>query len=102
MKIKKGDTVKILSGKDKGKTGKVATIFRGDGRIIVEGVNIKKKHLRPRKQGQKGQTVEISAPLNSSNAMVVCPSCKKPSRLGIKTTDGKKMRVCKKCGTEML
>ena len=101
MNIKKGDTVKIISGKDRGKSGKVTSAFPKEGRIVVDGINVKKKHLRPGKQGQKGQIIQISTPFSVSSAMLVCSNCKKTTRIGKKTTGGKKIRVCKKCGTEI-
>ena len=97
MKIKKGDTVKIMAGKDKGKTGKVSKVFPLEEKIIVEGVNIKNKNMKPRKQGQKGHVAQIVAPFNVSNAMIICSSCGKTTRIGYKTEGEKKMRVCKKC-----
>ncbi|MCK6462776.1 MAG: 50S ribosomal protein L24 [Candidatus Pacebacteria bacterium] len=101
MIIKKGDTVKILSGKDRGKTGKVSSALPKYGKILVEGVNIRKKHLRPRKQGQKGQVAQIAFPISASAAMIVCKACGKPARAGQKMIGAKKVRVCKKCGGEM-
>lgn len=98
MKIKKGDMVKIMAGKDKGKTGKVAKVIPAEGKIIVEGMNIKKKHIRPKKQGQKGHVAPISAPFYASSAMIVCSSCGKAARIGYKLEGNKKTRVCKKCG----
>lgn len=103
MNIKKGDKVQILAGKDKGKTGKVMQVFATRNRISVEGLNLLIKHLRPRRQGEKGQRIEFPAPLDASNMMVVCPKCSKPSRLEAKTVVSektgkkKKYRVCKKC-----
>lgn len=97
MKIKKGDTVKIMAGKDKGKTGKVTRVIPAEKKIIVEGANIKKKHVKPKKRGQKGQVVQISAPFYASSAMVVCSSCGQTARIGYKTEGEKKIRVCKKC-----
>jgi large subunit ribosomal protein L24 len=82
--IKKGDKVKILSGKDKGKTGKVLQIFVSQNRASVEGLNLLIKHMRPRKQGEQGQRIEFPAPLNLSNMMIVCPKCGKPTRIGAK------------------
>ncbi|RJQ32656.1 50S ribosomal protein L24 [Candidatus Parcubacteria bacterium] len=99
MKLKTGDTVKIITGKDKGKTGKIARVIRDENRIVVEGINVRKKHLRPKKQGQKGQIAQIPAPFNLSNAALVCPSCQKPARVGFKIEGGKKTRFCKKCET---
>ena len=98
MKIKKGDMVKIMAGKDKGKTGKVAKVVPSEGKIIVEGINIKKKNIRPKKQGQKGHIAHISAPFYAANAMIICSSCGKTARTGYKLEGEKKIRVCKKCG----
>ena len=98
MKIKKGDMVKIMAGKDRGKTGKVAKVIPSEEKIIVEGMNIKKKNIRPKKQGQKGHIASISAPFYASNAMIICSSCGKTTRTGYKLEGEKKTRVCKKCG----
>lgn len=102
MNIKKGDKIKIIAGKDKGKTGKVLQVFPEKNRISVEGLNLLIKHMRPRRQGEQGQRIEFPAPFNASNAMVVCSKCGKPTRIGKKineTADGKKKkyRECKKC-----
>jgi len=112
MKIKKGDKVKILTGKDKGKTGKVLQVFTSRNRISVEGLNLSIKHMRPRKQGEKGQRIEFPAPLCAANLMVVCPKCGKATRVGYQYIEikgsaagtgavvkgkRKKIRVCKKC-----
>ncbi|NOY35412.1 MAG: 50S ribosomal protein L24 [bacterium] len=101
MNIKINDKVKIISGKDKGKTGKVTHVFPPQNRIVVEGVSICKKHSKPKKQGQKGQIIQMPMPIDASNAMVVCPSCGNPSRVGKKTSASKKVRVCKKCAGEL-
>lgn len=101
MKIKKGDLVKIISGKDRGKTGKVTHAFPKENKIVIEGVNIHKKHTRPKKQGQKGQVVQMPMPIHVSNAMIVCSSCSKPSRIASKKVGAKKVRVCKKCKGEI-
>lgn len=100
MKVKKGDTVLIISGKDKGKTGKILKSFPKYGKILVEGVNFKQKHLRPKKQGEQGQVVKIPAPLDVSDAKFICPKCAKPARLGYKISNDKKYRICKKCKSE--
>ena len=100
MKIKKNDTVLIISGKDKGKQGKVLDVFPKEERIVVEGINLKKKLQRPKKSGEKGQMVTLSGPLNISNAKLICPGCKKPTRVGYKITDKRKTRICKKCKQE--
>lgn len=103
MKIKKGDTVKIMSGKDAGKTGKVTQILpssenRSTGKVVVEGLHIMVKHMKPQKQGEKGQRLEFSAPVNSSNVQLICPKCNKVTRVASKVlTDGKRQRICRKC-----
>lgn len=101
MKIKKGDIVKMMAGKDSGKTGKVVQSFPKEEKIIVEGLNMVKKHARPRRQGEKGQRVEVPRKIEISNAMLVCPKCSKTSRVGYKLVDGKKQRICKKCQGEI-
>lgn len=98
MKIRKGDTVKILSGKDRGKRAKVIRVLPPDGRIVVEGVNLKKRHRRSRRQDKKGEIVLIPASVSASAAQVVCSACGKPTRIGYREDAGKKVRVCKKCG----
>jgi len=97
MKIKKGDTVKILAGKDRGKTGKVIKADPKSEKIIVEGLNVYKKHMRPKKQGEKGEIVKISRPMNVSNSMIVCPNCKQATRVGFRLEKDNKFRYCKKC-----
>lgn len=97
MKIKTNDQVKILSGKDAGKTGKVLQVFPKLEKAVVEGVNIMKKHLRVRKEGEKGQVLELSAPLPVSKLALVCPGCGKAVRVGYKMDGDTKKRVCRKC-----
>lgn len=97
MKIKTNDNVKVLSGKDRGKTGKVVQVFKKEGRVVVEGINTMKKHLRTRKAGEKGQIIELSAPFDGSNVALVCPKCSKATRVGYKIEGDKKVRWCKKC-----
>ena len=101
MKIKKGDTVLIISGKNRGKRGKVLQVFPREGRVVVEGVNLRKKHIRPRRAGEKGQIVEMPAPLHVSNIKIICSKCRKATRIGYKIVDKKKFRICKKCGQEI-
>ncbi len=96
-RIKRDDVVRILTGKDKGKTSKVMAVIPDHERVIVEGVNMVKKHVRPRRQGEKGQRVSIAAPLHVSNVQLVCPQCKKPTRVGISRANDLRQRVCKKC-----
>lgn len=100
-KIKIGDNVRVLSGKDKGKTGKVIQVFVEDKKVAVEGVNIIKKHLRTRTQGQKGQILELSAPMAVSKVALVCPHCEKGVRVGFKVDGSVKTRVCKKCNNAL-
>lgn len=101
-KIKKNDEVVVLSGKDRGKKGKVLRVLPTKGTAIVERVNFSKKHQRPNPQKNvKGGILEREAPIRLSNLMVVCPSCGEPSRLGRKVTDLGTVRYCKKCNTEL-
>lgn len=102
MHTRAGDQVKIISGNDKGKQGKVLAVFPAVGRILVEGINMKKKHVRPRKQGQKGELIRIPAPLASSRVMVVCPACGRPARFRAGTNGDKKTRICRRCGSALL
>jgi large subunit ribosomal protein L24 len=97
MKLKTNDNVTVISGKDKGKTGKVIQVFKAEDKIVVEGVNKIKKHIRSRKQGEKGQVIELSGPMATSKVMLVCPRCGKPTRVGAKIDGDKKFRVCAKC-----
>lgn len=99
MKIKKDDTVKVLAGKDKGKTGKVLQVLPDLERASVAGANISYKHLRSQRRGQAGQKIEFPAPIHLSNLGLVCPHCGRATRVGFKKSeDGKtKTRMCKKC-----
>lgn len=101
MKIRKNDQVKILSGKDRGKTGKVLRVIPKTGKVLVGGLNLVKKHSRPKRQGEKGQRVTVPAPVNASNLMLVCPKCSKASRVGFKISGKNKFRVCNKCKSEI-
>ena len=100
MNIKKNDTVIVLSGKDKGKKGKVLVAMPKDNKVIVEGVNVATCHTKPRKQGEQGGIVKAEGALYASKVMPVCPKCGKATRVGHTEKDGKKVRVCKKCGAE--
>lgn len=101
MRIKKGDTVKILKGKDRGKTGKVIKVDERNERLTVEGINLYKKHVRPKRQGEKGEIIEVSRPFAASKAMIICPSCGKSTRVGYRRSEGEKSRYCKKCNAFM-
>jgi large subunit ribosomal protein L24 len=98
MKIKKGDTVKILYGKDSGKTGKVLRVVDKESKIVVDGVNVYKKHIKGDGQKRTSEIVEVVKPMNVAKVMIVCPECSKTTKIGMKIIDGKKMRICKKCG----
>ncbi len=97
--VKKNDRVKVLTGKDRGKNGRVLFVDKSGRRVIVEGLNIVKKSQRPTQQNQKGGIIDIEAPLHISNVMVLCPKCDKPSRIRKKTLeDSGRVRICGKCG----
>jgi len=100
MKIKKGDQVLIISGKDRNKKGKVLKSVPKEERILVEGINLRKKHQKPKKSGEKGQIVELPGLVQVSNVKLICPKCGKAVRVGYKSVAGKKVRVCKKCEQE--
>ncbi len=101
LHVKTGDTVVVLSGTSKGKKGKVLEISPKERKVIVEGCNIVKKHVKPRKMGQQGGIISAEAPFYSCKVMAVCPKCDKPTRLGHKILDdGKKTRACKHCNAE--
>ena len=97
MRLKKGDTVKIMSGKDRGKTGVVLRALPDDSKIVIDGLNTFKKHARPRRQGEKGQMIVVPRPLQASKVMLICTSCKEPTRVGSRLDGAKKVRYCKKC-----
>lgn len=102
MKIKKGDTVKIIAGKDKGKKGKVVRAIPTQKKVAIEGINVYKKHVRPRNENEKGQIVEVARPINISNVQLICPSCNQATRIGIKRGDNnKRERFCKKCNANI-
>ncbi len=102
MSIKKGDTVIVLSGKDKGKQGKVLEAMPEQRKVIVEKINVATRHTKPRKQGEQGGILKKEAPIYACKVMRVCPKCNKPTRPASKVTaDGKRVRVCKKCGAEI-
>ncbi|MDP3741554.1 MAG: 50S ribosomal protein L24 [bacterium] len=99
MNIRKGDTVKILAGRDRGKTGKVLGTAAKEHRATVEGLNILFRHKRPKRSGEKGQKIQFPKSLHFSNLALICPHCGKPTRIGHMTDDkGIKTRMCKKCG----
>jgi len=101
MKIKKGDIVLVISGKNKGKKGKILRAFPKERKILIEGVNLMKKHQKPRKTGEKGQIIQKPAPIDVSNVKMICPKCSKAVRLGYKIVNDKKYRICKKCNKQI-
>ena len=101
MNIKKDDIVVVLSGKDKGKEGKVMSSDPKNGKVIVQGVNMASKHMKPRKQGAESGIIKRETPIYACKVMHVCPKCKKPTRAAFKVTEDNKARVCKKCGAEI-
>jgi large subunit ribosomal protein L24 len=105
QKIKRNDTVFVIAGKDRGKSGVVREVITDKGRLIVEGVNLVKKHQRPTQQGgvmAPGGILEREAALRASNVMVLCKSCDKPARTGVRVrTDGVRVRVCKRCNADI-
>jgi large subunit ribosomal protein L24 len=98
LRIKKGDTALVIAGKNKGKSGRVLAVLPIKERVIVEGLNIVKKHMKPSKQYKQGGIIEKEAPIHISNVMLMCPKCNKPTRIGNTVyDDGRKQRTCKKC-----
>ncbi len=102
MKIHKGDSVKVITGKDSGKVAKVEKVFSKTGKVLVEGVNQYKRHIKARMQGQKSEIVTLTKPLPLTNVMIMCPKCKQPTRVGVKVLKDSKVRVCKKCNNEFV
>lgn len=98
MKIHKGDSVAVIAGKDKGRTGKVLRALPARDLLIVEGVHVRKKHQRAQKQGQKGQVIDKTHPIHVSNVMLIDPKTNKPTRVRMREKDGKKVRVARKSG----
>ncbi len=100
--VKKGDTVQIISGKDRGKQGKVLEVSPKEGKVIVEGHGMVTKHVKPRKMGEQGGIVKAEGAMYASKVMIVCPKCGKPTRIGHQIAeDGTKTRVCRKCGASL-
>ncbi len=111
MRIKRGDNIIVISGKDKGKRGKVIKVLPKEGLITAQNINLKKKHLAKKTGGKKGEKIETPRPLAVSSVMLICKNCGKPTRVGYKVfllsgdvpkgQNGKKIRICKKCGLEL-
>lgn len=101
MKLKKGDNVQITLGKDRGKSGAIDQVLMAKGKVVISGLNLYKRHVK--KQGQiDGGIIELPKPVNISNVALVCPSCKKVTRVGYKLDNKEKLRICKKCGKEII
>ncbi|BDU49534.1 50S ribosomal protein L24 [Haliovirga abyssi] len=99
LHVKTGDTVYVISGKDKGKVGKIVKVFTKKGKVVVEGINIVTKHMKPTQMNPQGGVVEKAAPIYTSKVMLYCDKCGKPTRISKKVLDdGKKVRICKHCG----
>jgi large subunit ribosomal protein L24 len=96
--IKKNDNVLVIAGKDKGKTGKILSVFLKTGKVVVEGINQYKKHIKPSGKYPQGGIIDFNAPMEASNVMVICPGCSKSSRVKVKNTGKDKRRICGKCG----
>ena len=101
MNIKKGDTVAVITGKDKGQTGKVITVLPKEGKVVVEKVNMVSRHVKARKQGDESGIIQKEAPLYASKVMLFCPKCNRGVRSGRKVEGDKKVRVCKRCGAQI-
>lgn len=97
MKLRKNDEVEIVSGKDKGKRGKVTKVFPKEDAVLVGGMNQYKRHIKGKAQGQKSEIITITKPLHTASVVMVCPKCHKKTRVGYDTKQGKKIRTCKKC-----
>lgn len=97
MKLKKGDEVEIIKGKDKGKSGKIEKVFLKEQTVLVPGVNMYKRHMKARSQNQKSEIVSITKPLSMANVQIICPKCHVQTRVGYSVVDDKKNRICKKC-----
>lgn len=101
MKLKKGDEVKIIKGKDAGKTGKIEKVIAKEMKVLIPGVNQYKRHMKSRAQGQASEIITITKPLTVAHVALVCPKCKKQTRVGYKIEKDKKIRICRKCEAQI-
>ena len=101
MTIRKGDRVKVITGKDKGKESRVLRVYPERERLVVEHVNMMKKHQRPTNKQPQGGILEVEGTIHASNVMLICPSCSEPTRVGRRREDGTRIRTCKKCGADI-
>jgi len=102
QKIRKGDLVLVIKGKDRGKTGRVSKVFPKECKVIVEGLNLVKKHKKPKRAGEKGEIILVSRPINWSNVKLICSNCKKATRVGFLKEADEKYRYCKKCKSKII
>lgn len=101
-KIKRNDTVLVISGRDRGKTGEVRRVYPREQRVLVQGINIRKQHTRPRGVGQPGGIIQVEGPIHWSNLKLICRACNRPTRVGFRVReDGTKVRTCKRCGQDI-
>jgi large subunit ribosomal protein L24 len=102
LSVKKNDTVLVIAGREKGKKGRVLSVYSSKGRLLIEKINMIRKHMKPTRKYAQGGIIEKEAPLHISNIMLICPKCNKPTRIGnTHLQDGRKVRMCKKCGEVM-
>lgn len=101
MKLKKNDNVMILTGKDKGKSGIIERVFPADDKVIVKGIALAKKHVKPSRKNPQGGIIDINQKISVSNTMMLCPSCGKPTKIAFNVTEKGKSRICKKCGSSL-
>src|SRR3989344_2775298 len=101
LKIKKGDNVKVITGKDRGKIGKVVKTLFLQGKVLIENVNVFKKHVKPKRANEKGQVIFVSRPINVSNVQLLCQACGRPTRIGNKIDGKDKIRFCRKCNAKI-
>lgn len=101
MKIRKGDKVRVIAGKDRGQEGTIERIYEKKNKIVIQGINMVKRHMKKSQELPQGGIIDVPRPLNLSNVMVLCGKCKKPTRIQFKTEKGKKIRVCSKCDAEL-
>ncbi len=101
MKLIKGDKVKITKGKDRGKEGAIEKVWVKEGKVTITGLNLYKRHIKPRGEGQKGQILTLARPLPVGNVALICPKCKEPTRIGFKINRNEKVRICRKCEGEI-
>jgi large subunit ribosomal protein L24 len=101
MNFKKNDLVLVLKGKDRNKTGKVEKVLTKQSKLVIKGINIAKKHIRPTRANPHGGIIDMTVPINMANTMIICPRCSQPTRVGIKRTLKEKFRICKRCGESL-